>query len=268
MTTTSYRTSTLLAVEGVSLIAEDGRQILRDITVSVDDLHRDGCVTGQVVAFLGPSGVGKSTLLRILAGLQQPTFGRVMIENRKPVVQGAVGMVMQDSPLFRRMTVLENLKTAARAHGSTVNAESRALEMLTKFGMLDAAGKYPAQLSGGMRQRMAIAQQLICSDHYLLMDEPFASLDPLNVKRVCKLITEVANQDELNTIIVATHDIRAALSVADTLWMMGREPGKPGATILETYDLIARDLCWREDVEQEPAYLETWREILKRFDTL
>ncbi|MDO8571647.1 MAG: ATP-binding cassette domain-containing protein, partial [bacterium] len=132
---------------------------------------------------------------------------------------------------------------------------------------------YPAQLSGGQRQRVAIAQQLMCSEHFLIMDEPFSGLDPLMAEEVCKLVTELASADELNTVIVITHDIRAAVAVSDTLWIMGRDydaEGKPipGSRIQEQHNLIEMGLAWQEDITLMPEFSSLMRQIRKRFKAL
>lgn len=138
---------------------------------------------------------------------------------------------------------------------------------------MNASDYYPAQLSGGQRQRCAIIQQILCSDHFLLMDEPFSGLDLLMLEKTCELIQKVANMDELNTIIVVTHDVTAAASIADHIWLMGRDhDGKgsplPGSHIVETYDLIERDLCWHPEIISQPRFMEFVREVKTRFRSL
>jgi ABC-type nitrate/sulfonate/bicarbonate transport system ATPase subunit len=147
------------------------------------------------------------------------------------------------------------------------------MQYLKRLDMLDQSQLYPAQISGGQRQRVAIAQQLLCSEHFLLMDEPFSGLDVVMEAKVCELINEIACLDELNTIIVVTHDVTAAATVADHLWLMGRDRDAagnilPGARIQETYDLIERDLCWRPGITNSPGFLDFVREVKERFQTL
>lgn len=272
----AIRTNTLLSIEGVSL-SFGGKKILREVNAHIEDVVRPDCVTGQVVAFLGPSGCGKTSLLRIIAGLQKADAGSVWLgSDRAPVRPGAVGLVSQEYLVYRNRTVLGNLQIAASMaadNPSRVIALGRAQQMLQNFGLADKASCYPSQLSGGQRQRIAIAQQLLSSEHFLLMDEPTAGLDPLNKQNVCRLITEVANHHELNTVIIVTHDIPSAVAVADTVWLMGRERDETGAPILgarivKTFDLIERGLCWRPDVRKMQAYTETVAEIQDWFERL
>jgi NitT/TauT family transport system ATP-binding protein len=266
--------ATILKATNVSL-ALSGTVILRDVNLEIKDVRRPDKIAGQVVGLLGPSGIGKTSLFRILAGLDKPDSGEVLLgEEQKPVQRGMVGVVAQDYPLFAHRTVLGNLMVAGRLAGlSGQQARERAQGFLARFGIEDRAKRYPIQLSGGQRQRVAIAQQFMCSEHFLLLDEPFSGLDPVGVDHVAKLLEEVACMDELNTIIVVTHDITAALEVADTIWLMGRDrdaQGKmiPGARVQESYNLIERGLAWREGVSTTPEFLLLAREIRSRFPSL
>jgi polar amino acid transport system ATP-binding protein/sulfate transport system ATP-binding protein len=113
----------------------------------------------------------------------------------------------------------------------------------------------------------------MCSEHYLLMDEPFSGLDPIAVDRVSQFVTEVGNADELNTIVVVTHDITAALTVADTIWLLGRDRDAqgsivPGARVQASYDLIERGLAYRTGISTTPEFLSLLGEIRARYSTL
>ena len=190
-----------------------------------------------------------------------------------PVFAGLVGYVAQSYPLLRHRTVLGNLVTAAkRAGADTKKAQEKAMQYLREFSLDDKWEDYPAQLSGGQRQRVAIAQQLLCSEHYLILDEPTTGLDPVMKDRVCGFIRKVAAMHEDNTIICITHDIAAILTVADHLWLLGRvrddKGASLGAKILYEYDLIERGLAWEERPEDAPAYPELMREIRARFEVL
>ncbi len=147
------------------------------------------------------------------------------------------------------------------------------MDYLKQFALEDHGGKYPAQLSGGMRQRVAIAQQFMCSEHFLLMDEPFSGLDVNAIDRVCRFIQEVAASDELKSIIVVTHDISAAVQVCDTIWLLGRDREPDGTAIhgargQKSVNLIERDLAWHETVIHMPRFSQTVQEIRDDFSRL
>jgi polar amino acid transport system ATP-binding protein/sulfate transport system ATP-binding protein len=113
----------------------------------------------------------------------------------------------------------------------------------------------------------------MCSEHFLLMDEPFSGLDPVAVERVSEFISEMAAADELSTFIVVTHDISAALEVSDTIWLLGRDRDEkgnivPGARVQASYNLIERGLAWRDGITTTPEFLETLREIRSVFPRL
>jgi polar amino acid transport system ATP-binding protein/sulfate transport system ATP-binding protein len=252
-----------------------GNLILRDVDLEVRDIRRPGNLTGQVVGLLGPSGIGKTRFFRILAGLDAPDRGTVLVgEGQVPVERGMVGVVAQRYTLFQHRTVLSNLLVAGAQGGlSRKEARDKAMSFLERFHLEPHAERYPLQLSGGQQQRVAIAQQFMCSEHFLLMDEPFSGLDPIAVDRVAELIAEVASLHELNTIIVVTHDVAAAMEVSDTLWLMGRDRDAkgnviPGARIQETYDLIERGLAWRKGISTTREFMDLLREILERYPSL
>jgi NitT/TauT family transport system ATP-binding protein len=251
-----------------------GELILRDLDLEIRDIRREGYTQGQVVVLLGPSGVGKTTLFRLLAGLDTPDSGTILVENGRPVERGTVGVVAQSYPLFEHRTVLSNLRVAGKmGHLSPDKTAATAKTLLTRFGLEGQVNKYPAQLSGGQRQRVAIAQQFMCSEHLLLMDEPFSGLDLVAEESVCALIREMAQTDELKTFVLVTHDIEAALSVVDTVWLIGRDRDAqgqiiPGARIQAVYNLIERGVAWQENNVNSPEYVDLLREIRTIFPRL
>src|ERR1043165_1940642 len=151
--TCEYR-DTILKAENVSLVL-GGKTILRDLNIEIRDIYRPGYITGQVVGLLGPSGIGKTRLFRILSGMDQPDQGSVLIgEKCEPVRRGKVGVVAQNYPLFEHRTVSGNLELAARSAGlSRSDAAAKAYTYLQRFNLEERGGLYPCQLSGGQRQR-------------------------------------------------------------------------------------------------------------------
>jgi ABC-type nitrate/sulfonate/bicarbonate transport system ATPase subunit len=253
-----------------------GNTILRDLSVQVKNITRPDVVQGQIVGFLGPSGVGKTKLFEIMAGLLEPTSGSVRLGYPlEPVSVGKVGVVQQNYPLFQHRTVWGNLLVAA-GRNPALTAKDRTekvKDILQRFGLYAQREHYPAQLSGGQRQRVAIAQQLICDGTFLLLDEPFSGLDVNMIHEVSDMLIEISNQDELNTIIVVSHDISSTAAIADTLWIMGRDrtPDNkvvPGAYIKHVYDLIERDLCWRKDIHDHFGFSELVKEVRALFPQL
>jgi NitT/TauT family transport system ATP-binding protein len=270
----------ILHIEGVNLaFGEKGEHvILRDVNARIENIVRPNMQQGQIRALLGPSGVGKTQLFRLMAGLDIPgakTSGKITIgENQVPVRAGIVGVVSQHYPLFMHRKVIDNLVLPGRKVGlSKEAAQEKAMALLTSFGMADRADHWPAQLSGGQRQRIAIAQQLMCSEHVVLMDEPFSGLDPLMVDKVSELIQEISRLDEYNTTVVVTHEISAAVAIADHIMVMGRDrtpEGEiiPGAYIKKEFNLIDMGLAWRPDIRKLPRFRDFCAELRDLFHEL
>ncbi|MDJ1480312.1 ATP-binding cassette domain-containing protein [Cytophagaceae bacterium YF14B1] len=261
----------ILKIDNVSLTL-DSKIILQNVNAEIKNIVRPGMTQGQVVGFLGPSGVGKTKLFEIMAGLLKPTSGNVFVgEAQKPVAPGRMGVVQQNYPLFHHRTVMGNLEIAAKKTISdSQKRKDKIFEMLDRFHLRQHANMYPAQLSGGQKQRIAIAQQLLCSDNFLLMDEPFSGLDINMVDEVSEMICEISNAHEHNTIIIVSHDIVSTAAISDTLWIMGRDRDAqnniiPGAKIKHTFDLIERGLAWQPDIKKIPAFNELINEVRDLF---
>lgn len=189
-----------------------GRRVLDDISCQVGK--------GEVVALIGPSGGGKSTLLRCIQGLETKDGGKISIE----AAPTKITMVFQNFNLFPHMTVLQNL-TYAPIKVLKQNAsasQAKAMQLLERVGMAAAANQYPRSLSGGQKQRVAIARALALDPEVLLFDEPTSALDPENVQEVLTVIKNLAHTGI--TMLIVTHEMRFARDVADRIWFL--ENGK------------------------------------------
>lgn len=269
----SYK-DTILKVENVSLTLGD-KVILENVNAEVKDATRPESIQGQIVGFLGPSGIGKTKLFEVMAGLLKPTSGNVYYgKDRKPAYPGCAGVVQQNYPLFMHRTVLGNLEIgAAKNFKNAEERKAKIFDLLERFKLIPYQDSYPAQLSGGQKQRVAIAQQLLCTDNFLLMDEPFSGLDINMVEEVSEMIVEIANMDEHNTIIIVSHDIVSTAAIADNLWLMGREKDKngnpvSGSKIKYTFDLLEKGLAWNEDIRKLPEFNKLINEIRDLFHDL
>ncbi len=202
--------------------------------VSLDIVDKPG--VGEIVVFLGPSGCGKSTILKAIAGLLMPTQGTIEVEG-KPVedVGRDRGMVFQAYTSFGWLTVRKNLEYGPSLHGVPA-AERRKLsdKYLQSVGLADFADRYPKDLSGGMKQRVAIARTLINRPKIVLMDEPFGALDPQTRWGMQSLLLDVSRTED-NTILFVTHDVSEAVYLADTVYVLSSRP----ARILHKVDVPA-----------------------------
>ncbi len=191
---------------------------IKDVTINIED--------NDFVCIIGPSGCGKSTLLHMLAGLDFPTQGEILINNQRVTCPGADrGMVFQTYTLFPWMTVEENIKFGLKLKKMPVDQMNEIVDkylqsiQLTKF-----RHSYPRELSGGMKQRVAIARALANQPEVLLMDEPFGALDQHTKSNMQLLLREIW-QKERPTIIFVTHDIDEAVFLANKIFVMVTHPG-------------------------------------------
>jgi NitT/TauT family transport system ATP-binding protein len=208
----------ILTVQALSAVFVDnngGLQALDDVTFEV--------CPQEFVCVLGPSGSGKSTLLRILAGLLEPTAGKVGFAGGQ---QPRIGMVFQQANLMPWRTVVENLTLPLELAG-VENGTTRELarEMIELVGLEGFETYWPRDLSGGMAQRVAIARALIHDPDLLLLDEPFGSLDALTRERMWTELSRIW-QARQKTVLMVTHSISEALFLADRVLVLTQRPGK------------------------------------------
>lgn len=256
----------LLIIDKVSKSFElnNGKRlpVLNEVSLSIKNIQHKP----QILSILGPSGGGKTTLMRILAGLDKPDSGSVSIhfegDGMRNVRVGDIGVVFQRYPLFDDRNVLQNLIEPAMNGGlSREQAKQKAEKFLDEFGLENQASSFPLQLSGGQRQRVAIAQQLIQNRFYVILDEPFSGLDPNNINNVIKLLQHIANQHTKNTFIIVTHDITSALIISDRVVILGRTSPNEGSKIVKEYDLIREGLAYQPNVEDLPRFQAIRKEI-------
>jgi ABC-type nitrate/sulfonate/bicarbonate transport system ATPase subunit len=263
---------TLLYVENLS-VAYDDNIIIKDINIVEKDVVREGnSCTGQVLAFVGRSGRGKSTFFKALTGLVSTTSGKILIKDfenpvpntAKSVSEGDIGFVDQKYTLFRHKTVSEALKFSLRKSPlSSIDKENKIKVYLKEWGLENCADKYPNELSGGQRQRTAIIEQLFSSDQFIVLDEPFSGLDVGNIEEVKKAFELLGNSSEFNTVIFSTHDIELALELAQVIYVIGYPTidGKQQqyGTIVAKYDLREMGLAWKDYCED---HLKLSKEII------
>lgn len=208
-----------LTLSGVGLtFADTGEEILRGIDLSVP--------AGSFVAVVGRSGVGKSTLLRIIGGLLAPSRGTIRLQGIDPRVSPApIGIVFQRDNLMPWRTVAENIRLPLELVGMPANgAPDQVAEALALVGLAEHGANYPAQLSGGMAQRVAIARALVHRPALLLLDEPFGALDALTREHMAQELLGIWQAHPL-TVLLVTHSIVEAVLLADEVLVMNDRPG-------------------------------------------
>ncbi|WP_027086456.1 ABC transporter ATP-binding protein [Cohnella panacarvi] len=180
---------------------------------------------GEFISIVGPSGCGKSTLLSLISGMLKPTSGRVLIDGRETDgVSPKVGYMLQRDHLFEWRDVLSNLLVGAEIrHMDRERAARRARELLERYGLSGFAGHNPDQLSGGMRQRVALIRTLVTDPDILLLDEPFSALDYQSRLTLAEDVFRII-KDQGKTAVLVTHDISEAISMADRVLVMSKRP--------------------------------------------
>ena len=198
-------------------------QAVEDVNLSI--ANKPG--VGELAVFLGPSGCGKSTILKAICGLLQPDSGQILLDGQPILGTGRDrGMVFQTYTSFGWRTVRKNVEYGLELQGvPAAQRKEQALQIIEQVGLKDFAEALPKQLSGGMKQRVAIARTLINKPKLLLMDEPFGALDPQTRWGMQGLILDVLKKQE-NTVLFVTHDISEAVFLADTIFVLSHRPAR------------------------------------------
>ncbi|WP_371494093.1 ABC transporter ATP-binding protein [Kitasatospora sp. NBC_00374] len=228
-----------------------------DLHTAVRDLDLT-VAPGEFVAVVGPTGCGKSTTLTLVSGLEEPTEGEVRVHGEAVTgINRHVGFVFQQDAVFPWRTVLSNVMAGPRFRGvPAAEARERARDWLARVGLGDFEDRYPHQLSGGMRKRVALAQTFVNDPRILLMDEPFSALD---------VQTRALMSDQLlelwagtgSSVVFVTHDLDEAIALADRVVVMTAGP----ASVKEIFTVDLPRPRTVEAVRLEPRFVELYREI-------
>jgi NitT/TauT family transport system ATP-binding protein len=231
---------------------------LSDITLDVKE--------GEFISFLGPSGCGKTTLLSIIAGLIEPTEGTVLLEN-KPIKtsQNDIGYMLQQDYLFPWKTIEENIQLGLKINGTLTNEKKEhTANLLKQMGLNHVGASYPKQLSGGMRQRVALVRTLATEPKLLMLDEPFSALDFQTKLKLEDLVSNTLKNFN-KTAILVTHDIGEAIAMSDRIILFSPSPGKVHKTFLVPDEL--KNLPPFK-ARNHPVYTELFQTIWKELESL
>ncbi|WP_400164002.1 ABC transporter ATP-binding protein [Brevibacillus sp. TJ4] len=228
---------------------------VKDINLRVEE--------GEFISLVGPSGCGKTTLLSLIAGLERPTSGTILLDG-KPVTGTSpqVGYMLQQDYLFNWRTIEENAFLGLDIQGlRNKESEEYALHLLEEMELADVRKASPAQLSGGMRQRVALVRTLACQPDVLLLDEPFSALDYTTKLKLEDLVFTTLRRHK-KTAILVTHDLSEAIAMGDRVTVLSRNPGEVRSELIvpphirESLPFAARN----QDLFQE-LLQQLWKEM-------
>lgn len=241
--------STKLEVQGVSK-RFDGKQVLDNVSITLG--------AGELVSLLGSSGGGKTTLFNIISGLLKPDSGKVLLDGKDITCQpGHVSYMLQKDLLLPYRTIVDNVALPLLLRGAKKeDARRQAADLFPEFGLEGTENHYPAQLSGGMRQRAALLRTYLFSQNVALLDEPFSALDTLTRSAIHRWYLDIMEQIHLSTLFI-THDIDEAILLSDRIYLL--TGGKIGEEIV-----IKEPKPRSRDFTLTPEFLAYKRHILER----
>jgi len=230
-------------------------EALKDISFNVKE--------GEFVSIIGPSGCGKSTLLSIIAGLEEKTEGKLYVDGQLTNgISPKIGYMLQKDSLLEWRTIFHNVVFGLEIiHQRTKQNEEYALELLRKYNLYEFKDKYPAQLSGGMRQRVALIRTLAVKPKILLLDEAFSALDYQTRIMVTKDIYNILKKEKITAIMV-THDISEAISMADKVVVLNKRPARIKSIYKIEFDCENRNPINCRNNSKFSQYFDTlWKEL-------
>lgn len=235
-------------------------------TIALDNISLN-IKEGEFISFLGPSGCGKTTLLSIIAGLFAPTSGDILLEN-KPIHAGSelsIGYMLQQDYLFPWKTIEENVTLGLKLlKRDDAKSKKLALKLLGDVGLQGVENHFPKQLSGGMRQRAALARTLAVDPKILLLDEPFSALDYQTKLKLEDLVSETLKAFG-KTAVLVTHDIGESIAMSDRIYLFTARPGKIHNSFAVPAELRSLSPF---AARNHPMYSELFQKIWKELESL
>lgn len=246
----------VLEIKNVGLLYESKQgetEAIKDLNLSVE--------RGEFVAVVGPSGCGKTTLLSIISGILKPTSGAVFLNGKNACkAEEYIGYMFQKDQLFEWRNILKNILIGLEIKGKIQeNHIKKAKNLAKKYGLVEFLDKKPKELSGGMRQRVALIRTIILNPNLLLLDEPFSALDFQTRLAVCDDVSNII-KNEHKTAVLVTHDISEAISMADRVVVLTQRPAKVKSII--KIDLSGKTPFERRESPEFSHYFnEIWKEL-------
>lgn len=247
----------LVEIKNLNLIyqsLDSETHALKDINFNIKN--------NEFVAIVGPSGCGKTTILSLVAGLIKPTSGEIIVDGKTPnVKEDLCGYMFQRDNLLPWRTIEKNIYFGLEIkHKSTTERKAYAVELAKKYGIAEFLKKHPHELSGGMRQRVALIRTLALKPALLLLDEPFSALDYQTRLELCDHVFEIIKKEN-KTAILVTHDIQEAISMSDKIIVLSARPGKVKAVHKLIFDANLTPFERRKTAQAKQMFDLIWQEI-------